>query len=182
MNPAIIIGIVVGAIITIVISVFVVKSLKGKLTLQLSRGAFSSGEAVTGTLDVLVKKSLQVNRLFVALGCYEEVKYRERDNDGKMQTRTRRDEVFRNETDLDGGGEEFPAGYQNTYEFEVPVPGVEHLPRQSSSGSRGLYVEVGSISVGGGRQSSRLFWKVEARLDTPGLDLTTSRRVQINLS
>ncbi len=172
-NPVPIIITVLVLIVGIIVAVFVLKSMKGKLTLTLSKGGYNSGEAVSGTLDVALKKSLDANRLFVALVGYEEYERRESDGD----RRTERREVYRDEYDVENAGQHLPAGFSKSYTFELTAPGAGAVPRESGGG---MQISIGPVNLGGNR--SRMKWKVEARLDTKGLDLTTSRSVSINVA
>lgn len=177
MNIAIIVLIVLGAVAVAVAGVFIAKGRKGKMTVTLTKGGYQSGEPVQGTLDVLLKKDLDAQRLFVSLIGEEVEEYRESDGD----RRTRTHEIYRDEVDLEPG-RVFPAGFQESYSFELIAPGGDHLPKAASAGILdGVNLNIGGMSIGNDRRT-RLKWKVVGRLDVKGLDVTASRNVQINLS
>lgn len=177
LHPALIAVIaVVALVIAVVIVVVVLKSMKGKLTIELERAGFNCGELVTGRLHVELKKSLETRRLFVALVGYEE--YETRDSDGDR--RKERHEVFRMEENL-VVDLTLPAGHSQTYEFQVAAPEPGGYERGQGRGwLDGIDISIGDVNLGFGSGRSRLLWYVEARLDTPGLDLTANRKVQIN--
>ena len=176
MHPGIIIGIVVGVIALAVVGWFVAKSMKGKMTLTLTKGGYSTGESVQGNLTVLLKKDLEAQRFFVALIGYE-VRER-RDSDGDRRTESH--EIYRDEVDLEPA-QMFPSGFQKSYPFEIPAPGGDHLPRVGGGGMLdGVNLNIGGFNIGGGSNRTRLKWKVEGRLDVKGIDVTASRSVQIN--
>lgn len=178
MNAGIIILIVLGAVVVAIAGVFIAKSRKGKMTLTLTKGGYQSGEPVQGTLDVLLKKELDAQRFFVSLIGHEVEEFRESDGDRRTKTH----EIYRDEVDLEPG-RVFPAGFEESYSFELTAPGGEHMPKAGNAGMLdGVELNIGGVSIGGNNRRSRLKWKVEGRLDVKGLDVTASRSVQINLS
>lgn len=165
------IAISVGVVIVgSIIAVFVLKAMKGKLTLTLEKRGFNTNETITGTLRVELKKGIETRRLFVALNGYEERK--SRDSDG--EEKTERQELYRGERNL-LVDETWSAGQDETYSCEIPTP------TDGGSGGGwlgGVSIQLGDLQIGVG--NTRMHRMVEARLDTPGLDLTSSQRIKIN--
>ena len=90
------------------------------------------------------------------------------------------EEVYRDEVNLETDTT-LPAGYRQTYQFEIPSPGRQHVQEEQGGGLMGgMTFQIGGITIGADRRA-RIKWRVEGRLDTPGLDLVASRKVQINL-
>lgn len=160
-----------------VIGFFVVRSMKGKLELELPKTGFNSGEAITGSVSVTTKKSLELRRLFVSLIGYEVTEHRDADGD----ERTERDEIFRQEVNLEGS-QQVPAGFAKSYQFEMVAPGRETVGSAGSGWGSGFSIDIGPLSLGGNNHRRRLEWKVEVRADLPGIDLAKSKTVRINVS
>ena len=66
----IIIGVVTIVVIAI-IAYYVTRAMKGKVELELPKNGYNSGEEITGRVTLTAKKSLQLNRMYVALIGYE---------------------------------------------------------------------------------------------------------------
>ena len=69
------------------------------MTLTLTKGGYHSGEPIQGTVDLLVKKELDAERIFVSLIGYAVEEHRDSDGD----RRTRQHEIYRDERDLEPG-------------------------------------------------------------------------------
>ena len=109
--------IIVSILVLIVVAVasfFIVRAMKGKIELQLTKTGFNSGESVGGTVVLTTKKSLEMRRLFVALVGYQVVEHRESDGD----KRTERDEIYRDEVNLEEA-QTVPAGFNKSYQFAL---------------------------------------------------------------
>lgn len=168
--------IIVSILVLIVVAVasfFIVRAMKGKIELQLTKTGFNSGESVGGTVVLTTKKSLEMRRLFVALVGYQVVEHRESDGD----KRTERDEIYRDEVNLEEA-QTVPAGFNKSYQFALTAPGQATVGRERSGG---LSIDIGPLSIGGG-DHRRLEWKVEARADLPGVDIAKSKSVRVNVS
>ena len=72
---------------------FIVRYLKGSITISLGKMDFNLGEAVEGSFEVLTRQEVRGNKLFAALVATET--RHERGYNGKSETRTQ--EVFRGE-------------------------------------------------------------------------------------
>ena len=162
-----IIGIVVVVLVVAgLIGYFVMRSLKGTLRLTLNSLRVSSGENFTGTVQMTCRKPVEGHRLVVTLIGKE--KYRRQTDDG-MKTETR--EFYRNHTVLEEA-RSYEAGFEETYSFEHEAPTGGQV---GSSGS-GL---AGVLDLFSGRDRD-LSWKLEGRLEAKGIDLSDSKRVDVN--
>ena len=174
----VIIGVIV-VVLLVILAVFVMARLKGKLELALSKGGYAPGEILSGELKLTTKKEIEGNRLFVALVAYEEIQREERDSDGKTRTDTDRREIHRQELDLLGAGA-VPAGTEKSFPFQMETPGS---PEAVAAADSTLGKAMGAVASGLSMLSSnrrKVIWKVEARLDCKGIDLTTSKKVTIS--
>ena len=171
---------VVAVIVASIVGFFVVRSMKGKIELELAKTGFSTGETVSGSVSITTKKSLELRRLFVALIGYEVIERRESDGD----KRTERDEIFREEINLEEG-QQLPAGFNKSYQFEMVAPGRDTVGSAGTGGGLGglgnVSIDIGPLSLGNSG-NRRLEWKIEARADLPGVDLAKSKTVRVNVS
>ena len=161
--------VVMGGALAAVIIYHILRYLRGSIKLTLPCTAFNPGDAIAGSFELMTKKEIQGNKLIVSLIGVKTVRTH---HGGK--TRTRTEEVYRDEVVIEGEKNYF-AGYTGTYAFQVKAPNL-HAPDFLNS-------QVGQIFGAAirllGDQSSRITWKVEARLDAKGVDLATSRAVSI---
>lgn len=166
----IIIGIVIGGGILAAIAYHVARFMRGSIKLTLLRTAFNPGETITGSFELLTKKNIQGNKLIISLIGTQVTKTYE---DGKSQTRSH--EIYRNEVLLEEA-KTYGAGSTETFNFEIPVPDINSPEFLNSKVGQALTATLGLLT----KRSSRLKWKIEARLDAKGVDLASSKSVSIN--
>lgn len=111
--PLLIIGGIVAAIILFIVGYFIVRSMKGSLKLELPQKSVVSGDKILGTLSVAAKKSVQVDRLYVALVGEREERVRRSSSSGGSSTSRRWVEFYRDEADI-LMDERMPAGFSET--------------------------------------------------------------------
>ncbi|MCH1498403.1 MAG: arrestin family protein [Akkermansiaceae bacterium] len=175
-------SIIIGGVAIVVIAIiayYVTRAMKGKVELELPKNGYNSGEEITGRVTLTAKKSLQLNRMYVALIGYEIVERRDSDGDRK----TRRNEVYRNEVNI-LEAQSVPAGTNKEFDFTMNAPGGEATP----SGDMAQKVAGAASAVAGAlgalgmnTTTRRMDWKVEARADLPGVDIAKSKKVRVNL-
>jgi hypothetical protein len=173
--------IIIGAI----AAFYVIRTMKGKLEIELAKTGFNSGEPVKGSVTLTTRKSLELRRLYVALIGYQIIEHC--DSDGKRQTR--KNEIYRDEFNLEDGLS-IPSGDQKTYEFSLVAPGnkspaggdtANDHPGSALVNAVGSAVQALGALGAFGTGSRRLEWKVEARADLPGVDIATSKNVRVNM-
>lgn len=170
----------VGAIVVVaIIAYYVARAMKGKVELELPKNSYNSGEEITGRVTLTAKKSLQLNRMYVALIGYEIVERRDSDGDRK----TRRNEVYRNEVNI-LEAQPVPAGTNKAFDFTMNAPGGEATPAgemaQKVAGAASAV--AGALgALGMNTTTRRMEWKLEARADLPGVDIAKSQKVRVNL-
>lgn len=166
---------IVGAI----AAFYITRMMKGKIELEMVKTGFNSGEAVTGTVRLTTKKSLEARRVYVALIGYRITERRDSDGDKK----TDKDEVYRDEFNLEAD-QLLPAGFDKTYEFSLIAPGGNtELGGALPGGAMGTAIGAAASVLGAlGANRQRMEWKVEARADLPGVDIATSKKVRVNVS
>jgi hypothetical protein len=156
-----------GAALAAVGTYFLLRWLKGSITISLPGTYFSPGGSIEGSFELLTRKEVRANSLTAALVGTESV--RERGYNGKSRTRTR--EIYRAGQTLEQA-KEYPAGYSAVYQFKLAAPAAGGQGEGGSLLGQALDM-LGSI----GRT---VRWKVEVRLDAEGVDLASSETVHIN--
>ena len=172
--------IIIGAIALILIGIvlyYIVRMMKGKVEIELPKRGYNSGEEISGAVTLTSRKELKMNRFFVALIGYERI---ERfDSDGDRKTRKR--EIYRYEHNLAEAGS-LRAGNNQRFEFTIIAPGRNSSAESSElSGQIAGAIKTTANLVGAMTGTSRrLEWKIEARADLPGVDLASSKKLQVN--
>lgn len=162
-----IILLVAGAALAGVGVYFLLRWLKGSITISLPAGYFSPGQEIEGSCELLTRKEVRGNSLTAALVATESV--RERGYNGKSRTTTR--EIYRGGQTLEQA-RVYPPGFTATYNFKLAVP----APAGAAAGGSLLGQALNML----GSLGRTVRWKVEVRLDAEGVDLAASERVQVN--
>lgn len=166
----IVIAIIVGGGILAVVGYYVARFLRGTIKLSLPRTTFNPGDSISGSFDLHTKKTIEGNKLIVSL---IGVQVSSTHNDGKRRTSSR--EVYRDEV-LVEEAKSYPAGFTATYNFEISTPNTNSPEFLNSTVGQALTAAFKLFSD----RSTRLKWKVEARLVAKGIDLAASKPVSIN--
>ena len=166
----IVIAIVVGGGALAAIAYYIARFMRGTIKLSLSRTAFNPGDTINGSFDLHTKKAIQGNKLIVSLIGMQVTKTYE---DGKTRTRSR--EIYRDEVIVEEA-KAYGAGSMATYNFEISTPDMQSPEFLNSTVGQALTVAFRLLSD----RSTRLKWKIEARLDAKGVDLATAESVSIN--
>lgn len=173
MSSSLIIVLVVAAAVVVLGAVagyYLVRHSRGSIKMTLNGTAYSPGEAIEGSFTMTTKKLLEGKRLLVAVIGQEVTEER----DGNT-TRTRSREIYRDEQIIEDA-RTYPAGEMKEHTFQIKAPDLSDTG--SSGGVLGKAVELGLDLVSG--RDERLEWKVEARLDASGIDLSDSKRIYLN--
>lgn len=149
-----------------------VRGRKGTLTLHIPESSVSTDDKIRGTVTITTKKPLAVRRFFVALTC-EEVVRRPGEEAPEMYSAYSDEYTF-----LDD--EQWPAGLVQSFEFELTVPHGSDVNGGAKVTGGGIGTKIGGFGVSIGHKS-QLLWKVEARVDLPGLDLAKFQLVNVRL-
>ncbi len=150
---------------------YVIRGMKGSLTLTLNHRGVGSGDKFTGTVQVVCKKPVEGNRLVATLIGTERI---EEKTDEGTKTRTR--EIYRADALLEEA-RSYEAGFEESYRFELVAPSADQVGVAGSG--LGKMVERGVGMLTG--RDRELLWKIEGRLDAKGLDLVDSEKVTVNL-
>ena len=163
---------VIVLVIALIATYYIIRFMRGSIKMTLTKNAFSSGEQVTGSFELITRKEIDGNRLFVSLIGKEVTKQRHGD-----KTRTHTREIYRDEVTLEDA-KIFAAGATANYNFELATP--------SSSGPDPLDSTLGkTLKIGAELLSGRrthLRWSVQARLDAKGVDLATQKKITLNMA
>ena len=93
----------IGAIAVIVLGIiayFVIRMMKGKVEIELPKRGYNPGEQISGSVNLISRKELKMNRFYVALIGYELIE--RTDSDGNRKTR--KNEIYRYEHNLAEAG------------------------------------------------------------------------------
>ena len=164
------VGVLVGGGIAAAIAYYIARFMRGSIKLALPCAAFNPGATIAGSFDLHTKKAIQGNKLIISLIGTQITRIHE---EGK--TRTRSQEIYRDEV-LVEEAKAYNAGSTATYNFEISAPNMNSPEFLNSKVGQALTVAFQLL----GNRSTRLKWKVEARLDAKGVDLAASKSVSIN--
>jgi hypothetical protein len=158
----------------------ILKYLKGNLKLNLLTTILSSNEKLAGSVSLKLKKSVSSNALIVTLICYKEMITH---SNGKASKSYKK--YWWNEVQLDGV-KTYGENFSNIYNFEMVVPSMSILGSVTNKASESLsdgQKEVFDKAKGllnnynNFTGNNRFKWKVEARLDCDGVDLTSTKKI-----
>jgi len=165
-----IVAVIVGGIILSILTYYILRFLRGSIKLTLPRTSFNAGETITGNFELQTKKDIEGNKLLVSL---IGVKVTKDYHNGKSRTHT--DEIYRDAVILEET-RPYPAGYLAHYSFTLKTPNWQEPEFLNSTLGKTLTTAFKLL----GSSSSRITWKIEARLDAKGVDLATSKAVSLN--
>ena len=155
--------------------VWVVRKFKGSIDIDLKHNSMIPGDKMSGDINITFRQAMQSNALDVILIVQE--KRRERRN-GENKTRT--EEVYRDTVRV-AEGQSYNAGEQVSYPFEITVPNIGNNTQAQNSmgGIAGTLINAAVNYIGNERE---YIWDLEARLDAPGLDLVTTKKLNARSS
>lgn len=168
-----VIVIVIAAVVLVlalIAAYYVMRHSRGSIKLTLPGNAYDPGTTIEGTFSMTAKKALEGKRLLVAVIGRERIEER----DGNT-TRTRTREIFRDERVIEEGVT-YPPGHNQSYSFQLQAPG-DATPGSIGGGMIGDTLELGLELLSG--QDRRIEWRVEARLDASGIDLSDSQQIYL---
>jgi hypothetical protein len=165
------IAVAVGGVILAAVAYYIIRFMRGSIKLSLPRTAFNPGDGITGSFDLITKKSIQGNKLIVSL---IGVQVTEDYKDGKKRRRSR--EIYRDEVLIEEA-KAYPAGHTSEHQFEIATPNTGSPEFMNSGIGQALSAAFRLLS----NRRTRLKWKIEARLDAKGVDLAASKSVSINI-
>jgi len=160
-----------GTIICAVITYQVIKFMKGKIKISLPKTAYLSGEKITESFNLVTKKEIEGDRVFIALYGQEVTSTR---HEGKTRTTSR--EIYRNEITLENE-RTFKAGENKNYDFSIDTPSKESP--ETINSPLGDMFKTGLTVLTGRRTYLR--WQLEARLDAKGVDLSDGKKLTIDI-
>ncbi len=160
---------VISVVIAGVAGYYVMRFMRGSIKIFMTRTAFNLGEEITGRFELTAKKPIQGNRLTASLIASEVTRTREA---GKTDTRRR--EIYKNETVIEGGRTYHP-GFSESYEFVLPVPDLNEPNFLKSEFGGALKTAMDLLSD----RRTTIEWEINVRLDALGVDLAASKSVLI---
>jgi hypothetical protein len=173
MSTSLIVVIVIAVLVVVVAAVagyYLVRHSRGSIKMILPGTAYGPGGTIEGSFTMTTKKQLESKRLLVAVIGREVTEEQEGNS-----TRTRSREIYRDERVIEDA-RTYPAGETKEYTFQIKAPDISDTG--SIGGVLGEAVELGLELLSG--RDERLEWRVEARLDASGVDLSDSTRIYLN--
>ena len=183
---AIIVMSIFGGIILIGITTYILRFLKGRITIKLNKLSFYLGDKVTGSFEIFLKKPVKVNRLYYYIKADSLTTiYNNTNRNSKMGMRNKYvEEVFRFEKDCEVS-QDLPSHYKNTFDISINIPNESPISNK----------EKNNISIGEGvnniltgrrsfefRNNSRLEFSVGVTLDCDGVDLSALKKIFVDVS
>ncbi len=164
----------IGAIVVLLIVLWLVKRSKGKIEINLTNFQFSPGDVIEGDVVLKLKKPVQAKALKVGLiGIYQNTNYGKSPKGYSRSSTKSYAFEFRQPID---GEKEYPSG-DTSYHFKLKIP--QDLLSSRAFGDGALGTIVKSVQILSGNISS-IKWYVEANLDMKGFNI--SRKVQVNIA
>ncbi|MEE3370378.1 MAG: hypothetical protein VX346_13655 [Planctomycetota bacterium] len=154
---------------------FYMKYRKGSIELRLSRHTYSPGDTLDGTLVVTPRQDLFVDEVYVDLICTAHWYSYSYDSNNKRRRRSHSEEEYRYTHEI-ARGVSLTSGNEQTFPFDFEVTRKARGRLSDSSHSEGFLAGL----ISSGRDRYRYEWRLAARLDMKGLDLTTSESVRIS--
>jgi hypothetical protein len=171
----------IGAIIIAIAAVFIIKFLKGNLKIKDVHHDSNNEEAgITGILVLETKKDLESEGVFIALVGNET--YRTRSSDGSSSSRT--EEIYRQEVRVEESTTYSP-NQAHEFSFQLRFPDAkEESGSPVNTGNAKVDNMIGMAAsmmnaYSGGRGRTQIKWTLEAHVDLPGLDITTSQKLHL---
>jgi len=162
---------VILLIIGLIAAYYIARYMRGSIKIALAKNAFNEGEQITGSFELVTRKEIDGNRLFVALIGKEVTRQRHGD-----KTRTHTREIYRDEVTIEDA-KIFAACATANYDFQLAAPSSAGPDVLDSA--LGKTLKVGMELLGGRRKT--LYWSVEARLDAKGVDLAARKKITLNM-
>jgi len=169
MNIALIIIAIISLIFIIFIVAYIMKSLKGKINIELNKFEYMPGDTISGATILKLRKDVEAKALNIGL-IGEQVSISRTSKGNKRKTNT----IFNFKKPLDG--EKIYAQGEKRYEFSLKIP--SDLSTKLSTGNAVADSLIKSVSILTGN-NSQIRWYVTAELETSGLNLI--KHVQINI-
>ena len=149
---------------------WVARKFKGTIEVNLKRNSMIPGDKMAGDINITFRKPMQSNSLDAILIIQEKIQER---RNGNNETRT--EEIYRDTVHV-ADGQNYSAGERVSYPFEITVPdiGSSTQARSSMGGIAGTLLNAAASYMG---DRVEYIWEIEARLDAPGLDLVTTKKL-----
>ena len=169
---------IVGA--TVLLSItfinWIIQTGKGKVEIELPKRRYDPGEKICGSVNLISRKELKIERFYVALTCHK---------DGGVGEDSEPDfQIYRQEHDL-AGALTLRSGNNQRFEFSFLVPGGEDTQEMTElseniDGGIEAVADVISAMRKYGKYPGALRWTLHAQADLPGVDISNVKRLRIN--
>ena len=151
---------------------WVIQRRKGKVEIELPKRRYDPGEKICGSVNLISRKELKIERFYVALTCHKD------GGDGpKFQ-------IYRQEHNL-AEAVTLRSGNNQRFEFSFLVPGGEDTQEMTElskniDGGIETVADVISAMRKYRKYPGALHWALHAQVDLPGVDISKVKRLRIN--
>lgn len=161
---------ILGGVVIGIGVLWVARKLKGSIKIDLKRSSMIPGDKIGGDINITFRKAMQSHSLDAVLIIQEKIQERRNGND-----ETRTEEIYRDTVHV-ADGQSYNAGERVSYPFEITVPdiGSNTQAQNSMGGIAGTLFNAAASYIG---NRAEYIWEIEARLDAPGLDLVTTKKL-----
>ena len=165
----------VGA--TILLSItfigWIIQTGKGKVEIELPKRRYDPGEKICGSVNLISRKELKIERFYVALTCHKS---------GGVDEQYF--QIYRQEHDL-AEALTLPSGNNQRFEFSFLVPGGEDTQEMTElskniDGGIETVADVISAMRKYRKYPGALHWALHAQVDLPGVDISKVKSIRIN--
>ena len=164
----------VGSIVlvTIVFIAWVIEIGKGEVEIELPKRRYDPGEKICGSVNLISRKELKIERFYVALTCHKD------GGDGpKFQ-------IYRQEHNL-AEAVTLRSGNNQRFEFSFLLPGGEDTQEMTElskniDGGIETVADVISAMRKYRKYPGALHWALHAQVDLPGVDISKVKSIRIN--
>lgn len=168
----------VGSIIFVIIGfvAWVIKTVieigKGTVEIKLPKQRYNPGETICGSVNLISRKELKIERFYVALTCHES------DGDNVPP------QIYRQEHNL-AEAVTLRSGNNQRFEFSFLLPGGENTQEMTElskkiDGGIETVADVISAMRKYRKYPGALHWALHAQVDLPGVDISNKKSIRIN--
>ena len=156
---------------------WVIQKGKGKVEIELPKRRYDPGEKICGSVNLISRKELKIERFYVALTCHEI--YLESHLDGEDDLSSI--QIYRQEHDL-AEAVTLGSGNNQRFEFSFLLPGGEDTQEMTelSKNIDGGIETVADVTSAMRKRHGMLEWALRAQADLPGVDISKVKRLRIN--
>jgi len=150
---------------------YLLKKMKGKITIDIERSTYNIGEHVVGTAKIEINNATEVNSCVVALIGEDVISYKKR---GKRKEK--RSEIYSDKIKAIGPGA-LPSGYSEIIDFKFKIPDPKNFMYFDEDKTESLLDNAIDFIR---QDERRVEWGISTIIDAKGIDLDSYEQIYIN--